>query len=174
MTLQLEKHTKTQSAAIAYCETFETPLGAFSLAVDERGAVLAAVFGDTERTGDIGRKAVVDAQQTREARRQVEAYFAGERCSFSLPLAPAATAFQQCYREAMARLGFGETTTYGRLARTLGTSARAAGRANATNPICLFVPCHRVIGTDGSLTGYAFGLDVKQWLLDHESAIRCE
>ena len=73
--------------------------------------------------------------------------------------------------EEMASLAFGSTTTYGELARRLGSSARAAGRANATNPLCIIVPCHRVIGSDGSLTGYAYGIDVKRRLLEHEGAI---
>ncbi len=134
------------------------------------GAVLAAAFGETSALALSGREVVVDAQRTREAREQVQAYFAGERREFTLALAPAATPFQQRYREAMARLDYGATTTYGRLAQTLGTSPRAAGRANATNPICLIVPCHRIIGADGSLTGYAYGLDVKRALLEHEGA----
>ena len=169
MTLQLEPATKTESS-VAYCDTIETPLGPFSVAVDEKGAVLAAAFGDSSALALAGREAVADRERTREAREQLEAYFAGKRRDFTLPLAPAATDFQRRYRDEMAHLGFGQTTTYGRLARTLGTSARAAGRANATNPLCLIVPCHRVIGTNGSLTGYAFGLDVKLWLLEHEGA----
>ena len=170
MTTLLETSQKTKTTDIAYCDTFETPLGAFSVAVDETGAVLAAAFGDASALALSGREAVLDAQRTSDAREQLEAYFAGKRREFTLPLAPAATPFQQRYRDAMAHLGFSETTTYGRLAQTLGTSPRAAGRANATNPICLIVPCHRVIGSGGALTGYAYGLDLKQALLDHESS----
>ncbi len=172
MTTLLESRpTKTRSAGVAYCDTFETPLGAFSVAVDETGAAVAAAFGDVSALALPGHEAAADPRRTREAREQVEAYFAGSLREFTLILAPAATPFQQRYREAMARLGFAETTTYGRLAQTLGTSPRAAGRANATNPLCLIVPCHRVIGADGSLTGYAYGLDVKQALIEHESRL---
>ena len=171
MTALLETKHGTQSARTAYCDTFQTPLGAFSVAVDEKRAVLAAAFGDPSALALSGREAVLDAQRTSEAREQLEAYFAGKRREFTLPLAPAATPFQQRYRDAMARLGFGETTTYGRLAQGLGTSARAAGRANATNPICLIVPCHRVIGADGSLVGFGGGMERKRWLLHHEGAL---
>jgi methylated-DNA-[protein]-cysteine S-methyltransferase len=171
MTLQIEKPaTRHAETDIAYCETFETPLGPFSVAVDAAGAVLATAFGDVTRLVLSGREAVKDARRTGAAREQVEAYFAGTRRDFDLALEPAGTSFQQqCWRR-LREVPFGTTTTYGRLAANLGTSARAVGRANATNPICLIVPCHRVIGADGSLTGYAYGLEIKRWLIEHEAS----
>jgi methylated-DNA-[protein]-cysteine S-methyltransferase len=154
-------------------QTFETPLGRFTVVARDDGAVVAAAFGEIEAMSHLFGPGVLtrDASVTAEARRQVEAYFAGERTSFDLPLAEPATDFVRRYRDEMATLGFGQTTTYGELARRLGSSARAMGRANATNPLCIIVPCHRVIGADGSLTGYAYGLDIKRRLLEHEGAL---
>ena len=91
-----------------------------------------------------------------------------------MKLAPCGTPFQQSVWTALQRIPFGETRSYGQLATELGNpgAARAVGRANATNPIALIVPCHRVIGSDGSLTGFAFGEDIKRRLLAHEGASR--
>jgi methylated-DNA-[protein]-cysteine S-methyltransferase len=154
--------------------TFSTPLGEFSAAVDERGAVVATAFGDVAALRARARKCHLlnDTSQLRDVRDQVRAYFAGERREFTLPLAPEGTPFQQRVWQALRAIPFGETRSYGELARALGNAAasRAVGRANATNPICLLVPCHRVIGADGSLTGFAFGEDTKRQLLEHEHA----
>jgi methylated-DNA-[protein]-cysteine S-methyltransferase len=153
-------------------ETFETPLGLFTVVVAGDGAVEAAAFGELDDmrhlvgTGEVAREPGLTA----EARRQVEEYFEGRRREFDLKLAEPETNFQRRYRQEMASLAYGATTTYGDLARKLGSSARAAGRANATNPFCIIVPCHRVIGADGSLTGYAYGVDIKRRLLEHEGA----
>jgi len=153
-----------------YHSTFSTPFGNFSIGVDASGAVVAAAFGShiylQSRLGEC--HLLNDTASGREAREQVLAYFAGELRSFSLPLAPSATPFQQRVRAALCDIPYGETRNYGELARALASSPRAVGRANATNPICLIVPCHRVIGADGSLTGYAFGETLKRRLLAHE------
>lgn len=154
-------------------ETFTTPIGDFTVLVDESGALAAAAFGGLDSLPRMpgSESAVLDPQRTAPVRQQVEEYFRGERREFDLPLAPAGSEFQKAYRRAMAGLTYGQLTTYGALARELDTSARAAGRANATNPLCLIVPCHRVIGSDGTLTGYAYGIDVKRRLLEHEGAL---
>ena len=154
-------------------ETFATPLGRFTVVVDATGAVGVAAFGELDDIRHLtGAVEVTEAPElTAEARRQVEAYFAGDRRNFDLTLAEPATDFQRHYRAEMASLGYGVTTTYGELARRLSSSARAAGRANATNPLCIIVPCHRVIGADGSLTGYAYGIEIKRRLLEHEGAL---
>jgi methylated-DNA-[protein]-cysteine S-methyltransferase len=114
-----------------------------------------------------------DRSAGRFVREQVLAYFAGERREFELPLAPGGTDFQQRVWAALQRIPFGETRSYGQLAAGLGNPAasRAVGRANARNPICLIVPCHRVIGADGSLTGFAFGEEIKRRLLEHERVV---
>jgi methylated-DNA-[protein]-cysteine S-methyltransferase len=153
--------------------TFSTSTGDFTVAVNEAGAVVAAVFGDQTNLPAIPGKCHLlgDNSTTAEARAQLIAYFAGERNDFDLPLAPVGSAFQQSVWAALREIPFGETRSYGDLAELLGSSPRAVGRANATNPICVIVPCHRVIGADGTLTGYAGGMDNKRWLLEHEGAL---
>jgi methylated-DNA-[protein]-cysteine S-methyltransferase len=106
------------------------------------------------------------------ARIELEQYFAGERETFELPLALEGTPFQVRVWQALRDIPFGTTTSYGELARRIGNAsgqaARAVGAANGQNPICIIVPCHRVIGADGSLTGFGGGLPRKKWLLAHE------
>jgi len=102
-------------------------------------------------------------------------YFEGTRTAFDVPLAPAGTPFQQSVWRALREIPYGSTTTYGALARQLGydlTASRAVGLANGRNPIGIIIPCHRVIGADGSLTGYAGGLPRKRWLLALEARVR--
>ncbi|HWA86060.1 MAG TPA: methylated-DNA--[protein]-cysteine S-methyltransferase [Opitutus sp.] len=157
-----------------HIETFPTPAGDFTIAVDSAGAVIATAFGPAARLPAFAANChtLYDNRRTARVREQILAYFAGERRDFDLPLAPAGSAFQQRVWSALREIPFGETRSYGDLARALDSSPRAIGRANATNPICLIVPCHRVIGADGSLTGYAFGEDIKRRLLEHEGALQ--
>lgn len=110
-----------------------------------------------------------------EARRQLDEYFAGERDEFELPLRPAGTDFQRGVWAELLRIPYGETVSYGEVATRLGlplTASRAIGLANGSNPLAIVVPCHRVIGADGSLTGYGGGLDNKRTLLRLESRRR--
>lgn len=102
---------------------------------------------------------------------QLEEYFAGERTAFELPLAPRGTPFQLACWAALHTIGYGQTRSYGEVATALGQpgAARAVGLANNRNPISIIVPCHRVIGADGSLTGYGGGIEAKRYLLDLES-----
>jgi methylated-DNA-[protein]-cysteine S-methyltransferase len=105
---------------------------------------------------------------------QLAEYFAGERTSFDLPLAPHGTPFQLAVWAELIRIPFGKTMSYGDVALALGKSlvaSRAVGLANGRNPISIIVPCHRVIGADGSMTGYGWGVDRKEWLLRHEGAL---
>lgn len=154
----------------AFVATLRTSFGPFSYAVDSAGAVVATAFGDQAAL----RKRLTfpcalraDASAGRKVWRQLEQYFAGRRRRFELPLAAAGTAFQQSVWTELQRIPCGETRTYGEIAAALGrpSASRAVGRANATNPICVIVPCHRVIGADGSLTGFAFGEATKRRLL---------
>ena len=159
-----------------YSNTFSTPLGKFSVAVNDTGAVVATAFGDENALRARLKKncrLVRNRAQTAEARQQMQDYFAGKRQSFGLALAPEGTVFQRQVWRGLQRIPFGHTTTYGALAAKLNRpqAARAIGRANATNPICLIVPCHRVIGANGSLTGFAFGETIKRRLLEHEGAL---
>jgi methylated-DNA-[protein]-cysteine S-methyltransferase len=105
------------------------------------------------------------------ARRQLAEYFAGERTEFDLPLRPFGAPFQLRVWEALLNIPYGETASYGAIAREIGhpTAFRAVGAANGQNPIAIIVPCHRVIGSDGSLTGYGGGLPAKRALLDLEA-----
>jgi methylated-DNA-[protein]-cysteine S-methyltransferase len=160
------------SAPLYHYSEFQTPAGKFSLAVDSAGAVAATAFGgrDALRNRLKGAKLVADPKRTATARAQVLAWFKGERRGFTVALSPSGTPFQRRVWAALRDIPFGETRSYGDVARAIGSSPRAVGRANATNPICLIVPCHRVIGSDGSLTGYAFGEGAKRRLLDFEAA----
>jgi methylated-DNA-[protein]-cysteine S-methyltransferase len=108
-----------------------------------------------------------------EATTQLREYFAGERTEFDLPLAPRGSEFQIAVWTRLTLIPFGETASYGQVALALGKSmvaSRAVGLANGRNPISIIVPCHRVIGADGSMTGYGGGIDRKEWLLRHEGA----
>jgi methylated-DNA-[protein]-cysteine S-methyltransferase len=152
--------------------TFSTRAGKFSIAVDTTGAVIATAFGGRRALQSRLRKGtlVANPRKTTAAREQVQAWFTGKRRDFSVRLSPAGTSFQKRVWKALRGIPFGQTRSYGAIARALGSSARAVGRANATNPVCLIVPCHRVIGADGSLTGFAFGVRRKRQLLGFEAA----
>ncbi len=106
-----------------------------------------------------------------DVRRELDEYFAGTLQDFTVPLSPRGSAFQKQVWQALSEIPYGETTSYGKVAASIGhpDGARAVGVANGQNPIPIIVPCHRVIGADGSLTGYGGGLDAKRWLLDHEA-----
>ncbi len=108
------------------------------------------------------------------AAQQLDEYFAGERTEFDLPLAPSGTDFQRKAWAALRTIPYGETISYGEQARRLGdkNKSRAVGAANGKNPIPIVVPCHRVVGANGHLTGFAGGLEVKAWLLGHELEVR--
>ncbi|HTA41765.1 MAG TPA: methylated-DNA--[protein]-cysteine S-methyltransferase [Bryobacteraceae bacterium] len=138
---------------------FKTPFGPAWASIDADGAVTEFGFGVGEGSGH----SVALARQLKE-------FFAGERQDFDIPLAPKGTAFQKRVWAELVKIPFGETISYGQLARRIGnpSASRAVGRANGTNPIALIVPCHRVIGSDGSLTGYGGGLDLKEKLLAWE------
>jgi methylated-DNA-[protein]-cysteine S-methyltransferase len=150
-----------------HCTQFKTPMGVFALAVDSAGAVAAAAFGgEGALRGRLrGARLIRDPRRTDAARKQVESWISGKSRDFSIGISPGGTPFQRRVWSALRRIPYGETRSYGDVAREVGSSPRAVGRANATNPVCLIIPCHRVIGSDGSLTGYAFGEDTKRSLL---------
>jgi methylated-DNA-[protein]-cysteine S-methyltransferase len=157
-----------------FYDTFTTPAGEFSIAVDAGGSVIATAFGGLPELRErfAADEVERDAPRLAAARREVTEYFSGRREVFTLKLAPSGTPFQQSVWTALRKIPFGETRTYGQLAAIVGNPAasRAVGRANATNPIALIIPCHRVVGFDGSLTGFAFGEAIKRQLLEHEGA----
>ena len=158
----------------SYYDTFPTAFGPFSVAVDETGAVTATAFGPvTALRRRLGTCHLIgDKNACAAVREQVLGYCAGERRRFDLRLAPRGTPFQHQVWAALRAIPPGETRSYGQIAAQLGKPAasRAVGRANATNPICVIIPCHRVIGASGALTGFAFGEELKRQLLEHEGA----
>jgi methylated-DNA-[protein]-cysteine S-methyltransferase len=153
--------------------TIDSPVGKLRLIAGERG-LRAVLWGaeDVARIASIdeadlieGTTAVLD-----EAATQLEEYFAGSRREFDLPLDPLGTPFQQSAWMVLRTIPYGKTMSYGQQARQLGdpNKARAVGAANGKNPLSIVVPCHRVIGSGGQLTGFAAGVEIKSWLLDHE------
>jgi methylated-DNA-[protein]-cysteine S-methyltransferase len=160
-----------------YFDTFSTSLGDFSIALDETGAAAATAFGRVTglRKRLRAHELVHDAGRVAGIRGQVQDFFRSKRDRFNVSIAPEGTAFQKRVWKELRRIPFGQTRSYAQLAAAVGRpgAARAVGRAVASNPICLLVPCHRVIGSDGSLTGYAFGKELKRRLLEQErGAIR--
>jgi methylated-DNA-[protein]-cysteine S-methyltransferase len=152
---------------------FDSPIG--RLVLESDGDVLIGIWlppatGRRSRdTGDI-------PPVLKETATQLEEYFAGERTDFDVPMELDGTDFQRAVWSELARIPYGETISYGELARWVGNpkASRAVGLANGRNPVAIIVPCHRVIGADGSLTGYGGGLDRKVWLLQHEAARRSQ
>ena len=145
----------------------DTPIGPLGLVASDDG--LEAVLFDGRRIRPEGSSAVLD-----EAARQLDAYFAGALVDFDLPLDLHGTDFQRRCWLALATIPYGQTVSYGEQARRLGLgpdSARAVGSANGQNPLPIVLPCHRVIGADGSLTGFGGGLHRKRFLLEHEGAL---
>ncbi|HSG87569.1 MAG TPA: methylated-DNA--[protein]-cysteine S-methyltransferase [Pseudomonadales bacterium] len=155
-----------------YHSVLTTPIGPLLLVGDGEALqrLLFPVAGAVAPKVDAGRR---DDGALATPRAQLEAYFAGDRRSFELRLAPQGTPFQQQVWAALQRIPFGTTISYGTLAERIGrpTASRAVGAANGRNPLPVIVPCHRVIGADGSLTGFGGGLPCKQWLLGHEGAL---
>jgi methylated-DNA-[protein]-cysteine S-methyltransferase len=152
-----------------------SPIGELTLVA--RAGQLTGLYMDSQRhrpgSHAFGVAGDCAAEPFASAARQLASYFAGELTAFDLPLAPAGTAFQRRVWSALQAIPYGQTWSYGELARHIGSASRAVGLANGKNPIALIIPCHRVIGSDGSLTGYGGGLDRKRFLLDLETGAAC-
>ena len=145
----------------------DSPIGPLGLTASEAG--LQSVLFDSGRISPEGSSPILD-----EAARQLEAYFDGDLVTFDLPLELNGTEFNRRCWLALASIPYGQTVSYGEQARRLGLgndAARAVGAANGRNPLPIVLPCHRVIGADGSLTGFGGGLHVKRFLLEHEGAL---
>jgi methylated-DNA-[protein]-cysteine S-methyltransferase len=145
----------------------DSPIGPLGLIASEAG--LQSVLFNGGRISPEGSSPVLD-----EAARQLEAYFDGDLVTFDLPLELHGTEFNRRCWLALASIPYGQTVSYGEQARRLGLgsdAARAIGAANGRNPLPIVLPCHRVIGVDGSLTGFGGGLHVKRFLLEHEGAL---
>jgi len=165
-----------------YLDSVDSPAGPIAFAIDDAGALrlLSFLDGHYERTMEeqiarAGMRAARDTVRTAQARHELAEYAAGYRRRFSLPLALVGSPWQVRVWEALTEIPFGETRTYAQVAAMVGQprAARAVGRANATNRLPLVVPCHRVIGTSGALTGFAGGLGIKKRLLEHEARLAC-
>jgi len=154
-----------------FTKTIASPVGPLKLVASDEG--LVAIIWHDDRPG---RVRLGDLEETPDhpvlmhAERELGEYFAGERTSFSVPLDMVGTDFQKAVWTALLTIPFGETRSYGEIARQVGrpTAFRAVGAANGQNPLSIIAPCHRVIGSDGSLTGFGGGLPAKQYLLGLE------
>jgi methylated-DNA-[protein]-cysteine S-methyltransferase len=153
--------------------TVRSPVGPLQLYAEDGQLVWLRFPG---RRGPDGAEAAVTARDEVLVRTsaQLGEYFAGTRQAFDVPLAPPGTAFQAQVWRALRKIPFGDTRSYGQLARAIRrpSASRAVGAANGSNPISIIVPCHRVIGASGALTGYGGGLEMKRWLLAHEAGRR--
>lgn len=153
-----------------YTAIVPTPIGDLPLVASDAGLVAIRWAGDAPPAGAVPAPghAVLAA-----AAAQLTEYFAGTRRAFDLPLDPAGTPFQRSVWAALATIPFGATVSYAAIARAIErpTATRAVGAANGQNPLPIVVPCHRVIGSGGALTGFGGGLAIKRWLLAHEGAM---
>jgi methylated-DNA-[protein]-cysteine S-methyltransferase len=155
------------------CKTVDSPIGRLKLVATDEG--LAGILWETDhpRHARLNVEAEDDAHPVLvETERQLEEYFAGQRTAFTMKLDLAGTAFQRKVWNALLTIPFGETRSYGQIARQIGNpaAARAVGAANGRNPVSIVAPCHRVLGATGRLTGFAGGLDAKAHLLALERA----
>lgn len=162
----------TPARAVRYAVA-PSPLGDLVLTGD--GDALTSLYFVDGGRGDHRPRPewVLDEAPFRQVKAELAAYFAGDSQVFTVPVSPYGTAFQQRVWERLRTIPFGVTTTYGALAKALGdaNAMRAVGLANGRNPISIIIPCHRVIGVDGTLTGYGGGLHRKRWLLAHEGLL---
>jgi methylated-DNA-[protein]-cysteine S-methyltransferase len=154
----------------------DSPLGPLTLVADD--GILTGLYMNRQRHAPPSERFGEAADETdapfAETSRQLKEYFAGQRTEFDLPLAPDGTPFQRRGWAALREIPYGETMSYGQLADRIGrpTAARAVGLANGRNPVGIIVPCHRVIGADGKLTGYGGGVARKQHLLTFEREVK--
>lgn len=156
-----------------FYDIIDTPLGRMTLVGDER-ALIHIDLPEARRPLQRPTHWRRDAKRFEEERRQFEHYFDGRLKTFDLPLAPRGTTFQQEVWRGLCDIAYGETISYAELARRIGRpkASRAVGLANGANPLAIIIPCHRVIGANGNLTGYGGGMNAKRWLLDLEQGNR--
>jgi methylated-DNA-[protein]-cysteine S-methyltransferase len=161
---------KLQSSSAVSCTMIESPVGMLLLAADAAGLRVLS-FESSKRATPVQPEWREDRAPFVEAIRQLRAYFHGELREFDLPLAPEGTEFQLRVWDSLRTIPYGETISYGQLAQKIGNpkAVRAVGLANGCNPIPIIIPCHRVIGSDGGLTGFGGGLSNKRKLLALES-----
>jgi len=164
-----------QAKLMLHSTTHPTPVGELTLVASDAGlrAILWPKLSPARAGIHPRPHRNPDHPVLKQTATQLDEYFAGSRTTFDIPLDLQGTRFQLAAWRSLASIPFGTTTSYGRQAAALGipTAARALGAANGANPVCIVLPCHRVIGADGSLTGFGGGLPVKQWLLEHEARV---
>ena len=155
-----------------FAKTIASPVGALKLVASERGLSAILWENDNPKRVRLGEPVVrPDHPVLLQAERELAEYFAGDRTSFGLPLDAAGTEFQKKVWSALSTIPYGATRSYGELARQIGApkASRAVGAANGRNPLSIVVPCHRAIGSNGALTGFAGGLETKRYLLSLEA-----
>lgn len=159
-----EKENRKSEHGKASRFVYDTAVGKMTIASDGR-AITSVAFGEAAGTGGLRRSELTD-----RAAEELAEYFAGKRKAFDLPLSPGGTAFQKRVWDALRTIPYGETRSYRQIAEQIGSpdACRAVGAANNRNPIAILIPCHRVVGADGSLVGYAAGIELKKRLLDLE------
>lgn len=175
-TLTNRAYAVAMAAGVTYHRaTLNAPIGPVVVVASDRG--LHNVMFDPDDMPRILEGCIVTEKPSHPvvaaALRQLREYFAGTRTSFDLKLDLEGTEFQVSAWKALAKVGFGRTASYSQQAASIGrpTATRAVGAANGKNPVAIVLPCHRIVGADGSLTGFAGGLDTKRWLLDHEQTV---
>ena len=163
-----DRAAANQSETLHY-DFLDTPIGPLVLAGDD-DALTHLLLPKNGKPAHVAPEWQRAPARLREVRAQLAAYFAGKLLTFDVPIAPRGTPFQRVVWDELQRIPYGDTISYADLARRIEkpNAMRAVGAANGANPISLIVPCHRVIGADGTLTGYGGGLPAKRWLLDHE------
>jgi methylated-DNA-[protein]-cysteine S-methyltransferase len=157
----------TMESTLEHTEYLNTPIGRLKICASKKGISTVVFIDDAER-------ASAQANDlTRRCAGQLHEYFEAKRTSFNLPLDPSGTSFQRSVWSSLQSIHFGETASYKDIAISINKpkAVRAVGAANGRNPIAIIVPCHRVIGSNQSLTGYAGGLERKAWLLEHEGIV---
>ena len=153
---------------------YKTPIGLAEITADETAILSVNIVREAEnRKLEIGNRDLVDSALLQKCIRELDEYFAGTRKNFTVKLEARGTDFQQRVWQELAKIPFGVTASYADIARRVGSprAVRAVGSANSKNPHWIIVPCHRVIASNGALSGYAGGLDRKKWLLEHESRL---
>jgi methylated-DNA-[protein]-cysteine S-methyltransferase len=155
-----------------YFTVTTSPVGPLTLVADDDA--LVGLHFHLDPAGQPQPDWIQDDRRFKTAVAQLDQYFAGRRHTFDLPLAPRGTAFRKLVWKALRAIPYGQTATYGEIARAIGQpqASRAIGGANHHNPLAIVIPCHRVIGADGSMTGYGGGLARKRMLLDLEAGLR--
>ncbi|HEY1883264.1 MAG TPA: methylated-DNA--[protein]-cysteine S-methyltransferase [Candidatus Cybelea sp.] len=153
--------------------TLDTPVGTIALSVNDEGVLVEILLPNRKPSAPANAPPAAAARGMQIACEQLREYFRGTRRTFDVPLKPAGSPFEQQVWAKLLEVPYGVTTSYGAIAAALGLSngARAVGRANGSNPIPIVIPCHRVIGSDGTLTGYGGGLPLKRALLELEGAL---